>query len=163
VLARVPESNRGGRHLLNTRMRWAAFGHPAPGMWISTHTDRMTEAEQVLREAGAHKQAHIFLSEYLAGELPRLVRQAWDLDELDQRYEQFIEEFSSPPSDDPIVRVTRLVHAWRMLALVDPALPEDLLPKGWSGIRATKLFHRQHAKWEPAAIRAWGQISRRAT
>ena len=163
VLARVPESNRGGRHRLYTRMRWAAFGHPAPGVWISTHTDRLKEAEHVLREAGAYEQAQIFLSEHLAGELPMLVRQAWDLDEMDQRYEQFIDEFTRPPSDDPIARVTRLVHAWRLLALEDPALPEELLPDGWSGIRAVKLFHRQHAKWQPAATRAWGQISRWAT
>ncbi|WP_165942531.1 PaaX family transcriptional regulator C-terminal domain-containing protein [Micromonospora sp. KC721] len=161
TLARVPESNRAGRHLLYTRMRWAGFGRPAPGVWISTHTDRIPEAEHVLREAGA--QAQIFLSEYIAGDdLPTLVRQAWDLDELEQRYEQFIDEFTRAPSDDPIVRVTRLVHAWRLLALVDPALPEELLPKNWSGTRAAKLFHRQHAKWEPAATREWGRMSRRA-
>lgn len=164
VLARVPESNKAGRHLLYTRMRWAGFGRPAPGVWISTHTDRLKEAEHLLREAGAHEQAQIFLSEYVAGgDLPTLVRQAWDLDEIEQRYEQFIDEFTRAPSDDPIARVTRLVHAWRLLALVDPALPEELLPKGWSGVRAAKLFHRQHAKWEPAAIREWGRISRWAT
>ncbi|HEX2173242.1 MAG TPA: PaaX family transcriptional regulator C-terminal domain-containing protein [Dehalococcoidia bacterium] len=163
VLARVPESNRGGRHLLSTRMRWAAFGHPAPGVWISTHTDRVKEAEHVLREAGTHEQAQIFLSEHLTGDLPTLVHQAWDLDALKQRYEQFIDEFTRPPSNDPIARVTRLVHAWRLLALEDPALPEELLPKNWTGIRAAKLFHRQHARWEPAANREWGRISRRAS
>jgi phenylacetic acid degradation operon negative regulatory protein len=164
VVVRVPEANRAGRHLLYTRLPWAGFGRPAPGVWISTHTDRVTEAEAILHEAGAHEHALIFLSEYVAGgELPAMVRQAWDLDEIDRRYEQFIAEFTRQPSDDPIVRVTRLVHAWRLLALVDPALPEELLPKGWSGIRAARLFHRQHAKWEPAAIREWDRISRRAT
>jgi phenylacetic acid degradation operon negative regulatory protein len=162
VLAQVPESNRAGRHLLYTRMRWAAFGQPAPGVWITTHTDRVREAEFVLREAAAH-EAQIFLSEHIAGEhLPALVRRAWDLDEMAQRYEQFIDEFARPPSGDPIARVTQLVHAWRLLALVDPALPEELLPKGWSGVRAAKLFHRQHAKWEPSATREWGRISRQA-
>jgi phenylacetic acid degradation operon negative regulatory protein len=164
VLARVPESNKAGRHLLYTRMRWAGFGRPTPGVWISTHTDRLKEAEHVLYEAGADDQAQIFLSEHLAGrDLPTLVRQAWDLDEIEGKYAQFIDEFTRAPSDDPIVRVTQLVHAWRLLALVDPALPEELLPKGWSGIRAAKLFHRQHAKWEPAAIREWDRISRHAT
>jgi phenylacetic acid degradation operon negative regulatory protein len=164
VLARVPESNKAGRHLLYTRMRWAGFGRPAPGVWVSTHTDRLKDAEHVLHEAGAHEQAQVFLSEYVGGgDLPTLVRQAWDLDEIEKRYEQFIDEFARAPSDDPIVRVTQLVHAWRLLALVDPALPDELLTKGWSGIRAAKLFHRQHAKWEPAAIREWGRISRRAT
>ncbi|MEJ3742692.1 PaaX family transcriptional regulator C-terminal domain-containing protein [Actinomycetes bacterium KLBMP 9797] len=164
VLARVPESNRAGRYLLNTRMAWAGFGRPAPGVWVSTRTDRTTEAQLVLDDAGVREHAQMFLSEHLAtgGDPLTLARQAWDLDEMEQKYEQFIAEFTHAPSDDPIARVTRLVHAWRLLVLADPALPEELLPKGWSGIRAAKLFHRQHAKWEPAATREWGRISRRA-
>ncbi|MDG4789334.1 PaaX family transcriptional regulator C-terminal domain-containing protein [Micromonospora sp. WMMD1102] len=163
VVARVPESDRAVRHLLHTRLRWAGFGRPSPGVWVSTHTGRVKEAEDILRDAGAHEQSRIFLSEYVAGgELPAMVREAWDLDEMDRQYEGFIAEFSRQPSADPIVRVTRLVHAWRLLALVDPALPEELLPKGWSGIRAVRLFHRQHARWEPAALREWGRISREA-
>ncbi|MFC6083979.1 hypothetical protein [Sphaerisporangium aureirubrum] len=31
VLARVAETNRAGRHLLRTRLRWSGFGNPAPG------------------------------------------------------------------------------------------------------------------------------------
>ena len=47
-------------------------------------------------------------------------------------------------------------------ALLDPALPRDLLPPEWIGARAVKLFHRQHAKWLPDATREWGRISRQA-
>lgn len=163
VLARVPESNRAGRHLLRTRLRWAGFGNPAPGVWISTRTDRVKEAEFVLGEAGAHEDGQIFLSEYVAGgELSTLVRQAWDLDEVEREYEAFLTEFARPPSDDPLVRVTRLVHAWRRLALIDPALPQELLPSKWIGARAAKLFHRQHARWIQAATREWQRISAHA-
>ncbi|WP_327582900.1 hypothetical protein OHA25_44345 [Nonomuraea sp. NBC_00507] len=159
VLARAAETNRAGRHLLRTRLRWAGFGNPAPGVWVTTHTDRVVEAEFVLDEAEVREEAQIFLSEYLAGgELSILVRQAWDLDEVEQEYEAFLAEFARPPSDDPLVRLTRLVHAWRRLALIDPALPTQLLPQGWHGARAVKLFHRQHARWEPAATREWERI-----
>ncbi|MEO3925533.1 PaaX family transcriptional regulator C-terminal domain-containing protein [Micromonosporaceae bacterium B7E4] len=161
VLARAAETNRAGRHLLRTRFRWGGFGNPAPGIWISTRTDRVTEVEQVLREAGVHEEAQIFRSEYLAGGDPStLVRQAWDLDEVAREHEAFVSEFTGPPSDDPIVRVTGLVHAWRQILLIDPALPEELLPPGWIGFRAAELFHRRHAEWEPAASREWERISR---
>jgi phenylacetic acid degradation operon negative regulatory protein len=160
VLARVPETNRAGRHLLRTRMRWAGFGSPAPGVWISTHADRVKEAEFVLTEAGAFQDAQIFVSEYLAGgDLRELVRQAWNLAEIEQAYEEFIGQFARQPSPDPLVRITRLVHAWRRLPLIDPALPAELLPPRWIGARAAKLFGRQHARWLPAATREWQRIS----
>ena len=164
VLARAPETNRASRHLLRTRLRWAGFGSPAPGIWISTHSGRFREAESVLGEAGMLQEAQIFLAEYLGGgELPVMVREAWDLDEVEQEYEAFLAAFNRQPSSDPLVRLTQLVHAWRRLALIDPALPDELLPAGWSGARAAKLFHRQHTRWIETATAEWQRISARAT
>jgi phenylacetic acid degradation operon negative regulatory protein len=159
VLARAAEDNRSGRHLLETRLTWAGFGNPAPGVWISTYTERAKEAEQVLREAGVRPGAQIFLGEHLAGdELSTLVSQAWDLAELDREYEAFLAEFGRQPSSDALTRLLRLVHAWRRFRLIDPALPKELLPPGWSGIRAARLFHRQHGRWRPAAMQQWQRI-----
>jgi phenylacetic acid degradation operon negative regulatory protein len=164
VLARVPETNRAGRHLVRTRLRWAGFGNPAPGVWITTHTDRAKDAEFVLEEAGVREGAHLFGSEYLGGaELSALVRQAWDLGELEAEYERFLETFARQPSSDPIVRLTQLVHDWRGLVLIDPALPEELFASAWIGTRAAKLFRRQHAKWIDAATREWHRISTLST
>jgi phenylacetic acid degradation operon negative regulatory protein len=163
VLARAAETNRAGRHLLRTRLGWAGFGNPAPGVWVSTHTDRANEAEFVLDEAGMRQDAQIFLSEHLAGgDLPTLVRQAWDLDKVGHEYEAFITTFARNPPSDPLVRLTQLVHAWRRLPLIDPALPKGLLPERWSGTRAAKLFQRQHARWARPATREWQRITRPA-
>jgi phenylacetic acid degradation operon negative regulatory protein len=163
VVARATEGNRAGRHLLRTRMRWGGFGSLAPGVWISTHTDRDKSIELLLHEAGVYDDSQLFLSESLGGgDLSTLVRQAWDLDEVEREYERFIAAFARQPSSDPIVRLTQLVHAWRRLPLIDPALPKDLLPVDWIGTRAVKLFQRQHKKWLPGATREWGRISRQA-
>ena len=159
VLARVDEDNRAGRHLLETRLSWAGFGNPTPGVWISTYTDRAKEAEQVLGEAGVRKGAQIFVAERFGGdEMSTLIRQAWDLDGLEQEYEAFLTEFGRQPSSDPLLRHVRLVHAWRRFRLVDPTLPRELLPVGWNGIRAAKLFHRQQERWRPAAMAEWRRI-----
>jgi phenylacetic acid degradation operon negative regulatory protein len=159
VLARVAEDNRAGRHLLETRLSWAGFGNPSPGVWISTYTDRANDAELVLKEAGARKGAQIFLAEHLKGdELSALVSQAWDLGGLARDYESFLAEFSDQPSSDPLLRLALLVHAWRRFRLIDPTLPRELLPAGWSGIRAARLFHRLHGRWRPAAMAEWRRI-----
>lgn len=162
VLARAPETERSARHLLRTRLTWAGFGSPAPGVWISTHPDRAAEAERVLDEAGVRAEAQIFLAEHHGGgELSALVRQAWDLDAIDERYAEFLAEFARRPARDPLVRVVHLVHAWRRFPLIDPALPGELLPARWSGARAAKLFHKRHAQWGPAARAAWHAITDR--
>ena len=163
VVIRAAETNRSGRHLVRTRLRWSGFGALGPGIWISTRADRAKDAEFVLREAGVFEECQIFRSEYLAGGDPTvIVRQAWDLDDLEREYETFIARFTRQPSEDPLVRTTRIVHDWRRLALLDPALPPELIPEGWIGSRAAKLFHRQHAKWLPGAIQEWELISRHA-
>jgi phenylacetic acid degradation operon negative regulatory protein len=163
VATRAAETNRAGRHLVRTRLRWSGFGNLAPGVWICTYRDRAADAEFVLREAGVFDDCQIFLSEYLTGgDLATLVRQAWNLEEVEREYESFLAAFAQPPSDDPLVRVTQLVHAWRRVILLDPALPERLLPEGWIGSRAVQLFGRQHAKWLPAATREWSRISEEA-
>jgi phenylacetic acid degradation operon negative regulatory protein len=161
VLARTPEANRRARHLLRTRLRWAGFGTPDPGVWISTHADRAKEAERVLDEAGMRDDAQIFLAEHIGGgELAMMVHQAWDLDEVAAAYDEFLDRFAQRPSVDSVVALVQLVHAWRRFPLIDPALPRQLLPARWSGGRAAALFRRQRAAWSRAAQTEWARISR---
>jgi phenylacetic acid degradation operon negative regulatory protein len=161
VLARAPETNRPARHLLRTRLRWAGFGTPTPGIWISTHADRAKEAERVLDEAGVREDAQILLAEHIGGgELETMVRQAWDLDDIAAAYDEFLAQFATRPSQDPVVSLVQLVHTWRRFPLIDPALPRQLLPPRWSGGRAATLFRRQRAAWSRAAQAEWARISR---
>jgi len=162
VLARVPETERAARHLLRTRLSWAGFGSPAPGVWISTHLDRAAEAEHVLGEAGV-RGGQVFLAEHHAGgPLGAMVRDAWDLDAVEARYEEFIAEFGRAAARDPLVRTVQLVHAWRRFPRADPALPAELLPARWSGVRAAKLFTRRRAEWHDAAQAEWRRLTDQA-
>jgi len=159
VLARAPETGRAARHVLRTRLTWAGFGSPAPGVWISTHVDRAAEAERVLDEAGLRGDAQIFRAEHHGGSLPAMVREAWDLEAIEQGYEEFLAEFGGGPAGDPLARVIQLVHAWRRFPQADPALPDDLLPARWSGTRAAELFQRRHEEWTAAARAEWLRIT----
>ncbi len=162
VLARVPESDRPARHQLRTRLSWSGLGSPAPGVWITTHTEREDEVEQVLRQAGV-TDGQTFVAEHRGGgELTALVAQAWDLPAIEQRYEEFLTQFASPSAGDPLTRLIELVHAWRRLASVDPGLPARLLPGRWSGARAARLFAARHARWSPDAVTQWIRLNEAA-
>jgi phenylacetic acid degradation operon negative regulatory protein len=91
ALARVPETDRPARHRLRTRMTWAGFGSPEPGVWISPHTDRVAEAQRILAEA----DARVFVARQVPGfDDATMARQAWDLDGLEEDYEAFLSDFS---------------------------------------------------------------------
>jgi phenylacetic acid degradation operon negative regulatory protein len=159
VLARAPETDRSARHLLRTRLHWAGLGSPAPGVWITTHTERQDEVERVLRQAGV-TDGQIFVAGHSGGGgLPALVAQAWDLPAIEESYEAFLAEFGPPAAPDPLVRVTELVHAWRRFPAIDPGLPSRLLPSRWSGARAAKLFAARHATWSPDAVTRWVRLN----
>jgi phenylacetic acid degradation operon negative regulatory protein len=162
VLARVPENDRAARHVLRTRLSWAGLGSPAPGVWITTHADRRDEVEQVLRQAGV-ADGQIFTAGHLGGDLAALVGQAWDLPEIEQRYEEFLAEFASASTADPLTRLTELVHAWRRFPSIDPGLPARLLPSQWSGAKAAKLFAARHAKWSADAVMQWIRLNKAAS
>lgn len=158
VLARVPESDRATRHLLRTRLGWAGFGSPAPGVWIGTHAERVAEVEQLLSLAGV-ADARIFLAEHRGGaELAGMVAQAWDLDAVEASYQAFLDEFASARTADPLARLITLVHRWRRFPSIDPALPRQLLPDPWSGERAAALFAKRHAAWAADAVAEWKRL-----
>ena len=163
VLARAPESERPARHLLRTRLAWAGFGSPAPGVWLSTHVDRLDEVEAVFGEAGMNQDAQVFVAEHRTskgrGELPAMVRAAWDLADLESRYEQFLARFASDDVDDPLTATTELVHAWRRFPWTDPLLPDELLPVPWNGLTAARRFADLHARWSDAARAEWAALS----
>jgi phenylacetic acid degradation operon negative regulatory protein len=156
VLARATETERPTRHLLRTRLTWAGLGSPAPGVWVSPHADRLAEVRTALAEAGAPSDTQVFVGSHAGyGDLRTMARQAWDLDAIEARYEEFLERFGRRPRRDPLTATAELVHAWRRFPWIDPALPDSLLPTPWSGAAAAKLFARLHARWSADARREW--------
>jgi phenylacetic acid degradation operon negative regulatory protein len=161
VLARTPETERPSRHVLRTRLSSAGFGAAAPGVWVSTHAERLAEVERALAEAGLAGEAQIFRGRHADGQLPVLIGQAWDLARVGRLYEDFIAAFGAANPDDPLAAMIGLVHAWRRFPWMDPDLPSALLPPGWPRPRAAAMFRRRHAQWAAAATESWQQISAR--
>ncbi|SFO57614.1 MULTISPECIES: PaaX family transcriptional regulator [Actinomadura] len=159
VLATVPETSRRLRHLLRTRLAWNGLGNLSPGVWVSPHPEREQEVREVLAEIGVAGSSTLFVGRL--GDLDearRVARQAWDLDEIELAYEDFLDAAGALcPADDAgtFAAHTRLVQEWRRFPFLDPGLPAELLPDDWSGSQAFALFHERHDAWRPVADRQW--------
>lgn len=161
----VPESRRRLRHKLRTKLTWAGFGSPGPGMWISPLPDREAEVRSVVGGLGLDQGAMSFTARFAAiGSEPEMVRRAWDLDVVAARYTDFVDAFSGlrPATDhDTMLAQTRLVHEWRRFPFLDPRLPAELLPADWIGDRARELFAARHADWATGAQCRWREFTQR--
>jgi len=150
----VPESHRDRRHVLRSELTRLGFGMVAPGVWIvPAHPQDATA--QTLRRLGLESYADLFHADHLAfGDITTLIRRWWNLDELERRYEAFIQ------AHEPALRrweeqrgtqglteqraafadYVRALTDWRRLPYLDPGLPVELLPDDWIGIRAAEEF-----------------------
>lgn len=160
VQARIPESDRGARHMVRTRLNWAGFGSLGAGLWISPHASREAEAIKVLKDAGVIAGAHVFVGERTGlGDIRSMVAEAWNLPAIDAEYEQFNAEFRAQTPKDVLVRQLELVHAWRRFPAVDPALPMELLPQRWAGVKAARIFADRREQWMADALREWKRLN----
>jgi phenylacetic acid degradation operon negative regulatory protein len=160
----VPENNRALRQRLRTQLGWAGLGSPTPGVWVTTQADREDRARKVLEDLDLLTGSWSFVA--AAGQIGderSLARAAWDLDEVERRYEDFLELVSRrrPRSDrQALVAQIRLVQEWRRFPLLDPGLPRELLPPRWTGSRAAEVFRERHASWATRAQQAWADLTR---
>jgi phenylacetic acid degradation operon negative regulatory protein len=162
----VPENNRALRQRLRTRLGWAGLGSPTPGVWVTPQADRESRARKVLEDLDLLVGSWSFVAEAgRIGDERSLARAAWDLDEVERRYEDFLELVSRrrPRTDrQALVAQVRLVQEWRRFPLLDPGLPRELLPPRWTGNRAAEVFRERHAGWAPRAQLAWAELTREA-
>ena len=155
VLASVPEEQRAKRHQLRSQLEFAGFGFIGPGFAVSPHTDREEAANSILRELDLGSSAVVLLAEtgtFVSGE--EIIRRAWDLDGLINRYVEFLDEFEARQPRTPEARfasLVELVHSWRRFPFADPEIPSSLLPAGWPARKAKRLFDARHKTWAPSA------------
>lgn len=161
LIAPVPEKDRALRRQFRTKLMWAGFGSPHPGMWISPHREAEAAAQEILTEIPLFG-AYSFVSRVGSiGDVTEFVRQAWDLSELNSRYASFVDQFKdvrSQSGDEGIRNLVLLVHAWRRFPFYDPALPRELLPDDWRGVDGASLFSAQQALWTQPASERWQEI-----
>lgn len=163
----IPEERRLERTRLGRRLRFLGFGSVQDSVWVSPH-DHSAEVLDLLGELGVGDCAAVFVASMRPGPgLPAMVARAWDLSGLEERYDAFCRGFEryvapgGPSLGDReafLVR-TRLMHAFRAFAQLDPELPDELAPLSGSRARAVEIFDALYAGLAPASQRHFDAVS----
>ena len=158
ALFSVPESERGRRHQLRTRLDWLGFGTVMAGVRIApAHV--LEETRRELERLHLLGYVELFLATHPDGrDAPDHVGRWWDLDALQAQYEDFLTRHadalsrSSVPTDrDAFAEYVTVLTAWRRLPFLDPGLPASVLPPTWVGSRAADAFFALRERLDPPA------------
>lgn len=156
----VPEEVRDIRHALRSRLRWQGFAPLYDGVWVSPRSDGAAvtsvvsdlgiETVTVLRSTAIYPPS--------SGSGHPL--SAWDLAQLRQMYDRFIDE-NSPllerirlgqvTASEALIARTNVMNTWRQFPSLDPELPPDALPKGWPLQRSRAAFAQVYDGLGPLA------------
>jgi phenylacetic acid degradation operon negative regulatory protein len=158
----IPSERRAVRRKVYAALNWEGFGNPTPGLWLSPHVHRQDEALRIIADAGLRDSTFAFVgpASAVGADDQTIVRRAWNLDEVEQRYAELLEDFSREPppgGEELLLAHVRLVNEGQRLPFLDPQLPPELLGS-WVGQRATQLFERLRAERGPAARAVWRHV-----
>lgn len=162
----IPEHNRSARDALRKQLRWLGFAPLYDGVWVSPR-DHATEVVQRLTELGI-TTATAFRATTAPGiSLEGLPQRAWDLENLQAKYDHFIASAAalrdrilagqvSPVA--ALVARTQVMDEWRAFPGLDPDLPNELLPAAWPRSAARELFITTYDLLGPLAAHRVRQI-----
>ena len=146
-----PDSWQKQRHELRARLQWAGFGSLQGGLWVSPSTRDVTD---VLDGVEGSDKVRVFYSRAESGmDVPAMLRDAWDIAGIADRYAQFLDRWNDPGSRAGGALATQLVLVTEWLEVIrqDPRLPLEHLPADWPAAPAQRLFRGLHDQLDPVA------------
>lgn len=162
VTVGVPETQRNTRHRLRTRMNWLGLGSPSPGLWVIPDASTEDDVRTVLQELDLASRAFVWVGRRAADTDPAaLISAAWDLEDVAERYREFIKTARTTEVGDDVAAFAaqvRLIQEWRQFPFLDPELPAELLSDDWPGPEAATTFHDLRDRWHRRAQRAWDRM-----
>ncbi|AMX19003.1 Transcriptional repressor PaaX [Acinetobacter pittii] len=153
--------------LLKKELEWLGFANISTNLMAYPGCNRI-ELQRLLVDLNMSEQVVVFKAETLQlfnnsiDTIGRMLRINWPIDELRQRYLQFLDIFreigvllmQENEQLEPVQAFqirTLLIHYYRRILLKDPALPLELLPTDWPAISARTLSMNIYKKvFEPA-------------
>ncbi|WP_336042898.1 phenylacetic acid degradation operon negative regulatory protein PaaX [Acinetobacter pittii] len=153
--------------LLKKELEWLGFANISTNLMAYPGCNRI-ELQRLLVDLNMSEQVVVFKAETLqlfnnsVDTIGRMLRTNWPIDELRQRYLQFLDIFreigvllmQENEQLEPVQAFqirTLLIHYYRRILLKDPALPLELLPTDWPAVSARTLSMNIYKKvFEPA-------------
>lgn len=154
----IPEEKRHLRDKLREELVWSGFGLLSNSCWITPNSLK-EEIHRMIKKYQIEDYVNFFQAKYEGMQTnEELVKKCWDLNEINERYATFIEQYSQKYIIDKnkisknelsdsscFVKSAWLVHQYRKFLFIDPSLPNELLPEKWLGDSATSLFKEYNA------------------
>jgi phenylacetic acid degradation operon negative regulatory protein len=156
----LPQEWRRLRHDLRSRLTWSGFGMIHSGLWIAPSR---VDVSAILAELGLAGHVRVFAARPVhPADIGPLLREAYDLVGLAERYETFLRRWGRPAPlpghPDPLARKLFLLSEWLEIIRHDPRLPLHHLPAGWPAPRAYRVLRERHAELEEPALRVAERI-----
>ncbi len=162
----IPETQRQLRHRLRTQLTWLGLGSPTSGLWVTPDATKDRAVHAVIRDLGLEPRAFAWTGSASGlGDEQRLLAEAWDLADVEDRYLEFVRVFETRSADTPaeaFVAQVEMVQEWRRFPFLDPDLPSELLDHDWPGPRAAAAFHDRHGRWHRRAQAEWDRMDQAA-
>ena len=129
---------------------WLGFGQMSANVLAHPSPD-LADLDVTIRRLGVDGSLVVIEGQTIRNEgaMRDLARNSWNLDEIDVRYDEFVQRFrpvfkalsgraQATEKSGFLIR-TLLIQEYRTVLLRDPMLPADLLPPGWHGLAAYQL------------------------
>jgi len=143
---------------LKRQLKWLGFSNLSSGAYAHPKFDQKS-IEETLRELDIVDSVIIFSGQTIdknsSKVLKKLVHQKWNISELQQAYDSFIDTYEPilkfcqkhrTPDDNESDSIENyallrllLIHEYRRILLQDHELSSKMLPSDWSGFKANKL------------------------
>jgi phenylacetic acid degradation operon negative regulatory protein len=163
VLVTIPKELRNARKGLYGGLRWAGFGNPTPGVWLSPYTERETEVNQLITDLdlGDHTLSFIGRPGTVGLTDQEIVERSWKIHEAESAFQAILdthEHLDPAPGDEMLFAHIRVVSQWQRLPFLDPHLPEELLPN-WIGRRTAARLEELRQRWAPEVHEHWRRLN----
>ena len=150
------------KETLRRECGWLGFGALSANVLARPAPDE-SDLEITLRRAGVIDDVVVLSAQTIRSEasMRTLAGSAWNLDDIDARYQEFVAMFrplyaalKKTRKVEPrtaFVTRTLLIQEYRKVLLRDPQLPLELLPAGWHGTAAYQLCRNLYLGLHEAA------------
>jgi phenylacetic acid degradation operon negative regulatory protein len=145
----LPHQHSAQRRALRSQLRWQGFAPLYDGLWV--HPMPLTEAGAGSLTEIAPGSVTVFRAEHQTFALPlgRSPLQAWDLAGISARHRDFVSSWQAHLSRSDLDRLSgpealrtrsAVIEQYRLLPLLDPALPLAVMPPQWLRVPAHETF-----------------------
>lgn len=143
----IPENRKGDREKLRQQIRKLGCGMLQASVWLTLYNPREILKELVAKE---NLEGSIIVSAVGRDgnigqtDLKDLTAEIYNLYELNERYQEFLEKYHSKKTAKNAP--TQVALDYLAILKDDPQLPFELLPRDWQGDEAYTIFRRLTAQ-----------------